>query len=57
MATVKEYIINIEGVTPLIQDRLSRELIAERKKIPKDKLDDWENENYIRKITEKTRLE
>jgi hypothetical protein len=47
---MKTYEIKIEGVSSCIQNKLSRDLIKENKKIPNEKKEDWEDENYEKKL-------
>lgn len=46
---MKKYIVSIEGVANMLQNRLSRELNKEIKAIPNDRKDDWEDANWERK--------
>jgi hypothetical protein len=47
---MKTYEIKIQGITSAIQNKLSRELIQEQKKIPNDKREDWEENNWKKKL-------
>lgn len=46
---MKRYEINIKGVSNQIQNRLSRELNKEFSEIPRDKREEWQDNNYLRK--------
>lgn len=46
---MKKYIIKIEGVTPLVYDRMKKELADEMKKLAKRDYDIWEEKNWKRK--------
>jgi len=46
---IKEYKIEIEGLNPVIWNRMKRELELEKKKLKKDQLDEWEEKNWLRK--------
>lgn len=57
---MKRYKIQIEGISPHIQNRLDRDLNKEFKAVPKDKREDWQDANYLRKAywgaTEKDKI-
>lgn len=46
---MKKYKISIEGTTPLLFNVRNRDIELELRKIKKDKLDEWESENWRRK--------
>lgn len=47
---MKKYEIEIEGVADMLHNRLSKELIDEMKEIPNAKKEDWEENNYKKKL-------
>lgn len=46
---MKTYEIKLKGISPLIWNRMKRELEEEKKKLKKDQLSEWEQSNWIRK--------
>jgi len=46
---MKRYEITIKGANPCLMNKLDNELIKETKQIPKDKLEEWEHNNWKRK--------
>ena len=46
---MKKYEIKIRGTTPVIYNRLKKELEDEKKKLKKNELNEWEEKNWIRK--------
>jgi len=49
LGSFKKYEISIRGVTPLVWNRMKRELELEKKKLKKDQIEDWEEKNWLRK--------
>lgn len=45
----KKYKIQVSGFTPLIWNRMKKELIDEQKKLKKDELNEWEEKQWKRK--------
>lgn len=45
-----KYEIDIEGVCPMLQNRLSKELNDTKKDIKKEKLEKWEQDNWRKKL-------
>lgn len=45
----KKYDISITGVSPLIWNRMKKELEDEKAKLKKDQLSEWEEKNWVRK--------
>ena len=48
--SIKEYEIEVVGVSPLLMNKLSKELNDDFKKIERGKKDEWQDENWRRKI-------
>lgn len=46
---MKTYEIHIRGITPLIWNRMKKELDDEQRKLKKDQLREWEEKNWKRK--------
>jgi predicted HNH restriction endonuclease len=49
LGSFKKYEISIKGVTPLVWNRMKRELELEKGKLKKDQLTEWEEKNWLRK--------
>ena len=47
---IKEFYIGIEGINPMLINKLSKELIDEQKNIPKAQREDWEEKNWKKKL-------
>lgn len=47
---MKRFEVQIEGASPILQNRLSRDLMLELKAIPKSRLDAWEEDNWEKKL-------
>jgi len=47
---MKKYEIKIKGVADMLQNRLSKDLIDEIKQIPNAKKEEWEEENWEKKL-------
>jgi len=49
MNAMKTYTATIIGTTSMLQNRLSKDILDEKKAIPNDKKEEWDNKNYLRK--------
>lgn len=47
---LKQYKVRLEGLNPALLNRLSNDLNKEIKEVPKAKLEEWETENYTKKL-------
>lgn len=49
MKNIKRWKVTIKGISPLIWNRMKRELELEKGKLKKDQLNEWEEKNWKRK--------
>lgn len=47
---MKRFTVQIEGMCPMLHNRLSREINKEKKKVEKGLLDEWEDNNWAKKL-------
>lgn len=50
MTKIYKYVVQVKGATPLLQNRLSKDLIDEIKKVPRDKREEWQDQNFMKKL-------